>query len=190
MGERVFHFEPDQVAYFEVEGWKAYYDHAWIRLLRLIIALVQAQFSIPFPQSWRAAYFVTRASAAWAPKDHDMGEIEPHLRSFYALARRYSGLKFDVNAVAALELRYWDAHRRLVGSDDKTEFLEAMIALHAALFGLSGEQARESAELRVEANNVLDTITGGTSRDPAADWQRCQSLLQRCYRSLQAAAQP
>jgi hypothetical protein len=67
---------------------------------------------------------------------------------------------------------------------DKTAFLEAMIALHTAIFDMTREQARESAELRVEANNVLDTITGRTSPDPARDWLVCEDLLRRCYTSI------
>lgn len=66
-----FQFDPSSVAYFEVEGWKAYYDRAWLKLLRLIVALAQAQFRIPFPISLAAAYDITRASIAWVPKDHD-----------------------------------------------------------------------------------------------------------------------
>jgi hypothetical protein len=182
-----FRFDPDAVAHSEVEGWKAYYDRAWLRLLRLIVELSQAQFRIPFPQSLVAAYHITRASVAWVPKEHDPGTIERHLRHFYTLARRSSGLTFDVDQVAALELRYWDEHRRLVGQEDKSTFIQAMTALHAALFGLTEDKVRQSAELRVEANNILDTITGKTSPDPARDWQRCEELLQRCYRSLQAA---
>ncbi len=182
-----FRFDPDAVAHAEVEGWKAYYDRAWLRLLRLIMQLSQAQFRIPFPQSIVAAYHITRASVAWVPKQHKAVTIEHHLRRFYTLARRSSGLHFDVEQVASLELRYWDEHRRLVGQSDKAPFVQTMIALHAALFGLSAEQVRESAELRVQANNVLDTITGKSSSDPERDWQRCEELLQRAYLSIQSA---
>lgn len=184
MAATTFQFDPDMVAKYEVEGWKAYYDHRWLRLLRLIVALVQAQFHIPFPQSIAAAYFITRASIAWVPKDHDEAEIRHFLERFYRLALRYSGLHFDPVQAAALEFDYWDAHRRLVGNPDKTDFSRAMTALHAAIFALTPEQARESAELRVEANNVLDTITGRTSSDPARDWLICEDLLRRCYTSL------
>ena len=177
-------FDPSAVAYYEVEGWKAYYDHNWLRLLRLLLQLVQVQFRIPFPQSIAAAYYVTRASAAWVPKDHQAATIEAYLRKFYQLARRYSGLKYDVERAAALELQYWEVHRRLVGQPDKTDFIGTMIQLHAVVFGLSEADARESAELRVEANNVLDTITGRTTADPAADWLRCQALLDACYSSI------
>lgn len=180
-------FDPAAVAHYEVEGWKAYYDHAWLRLLRLIVALARAQFRIPFPHSMRAAYYITRASVGWVPKDHDTGAILRHLRQFYALARRYSGLTFDVDRAAELELRYWDVHRQLVRQPDKTEFIHVMTLLHAAIFGLTEAEAHESAALRVEANNVLDTITGKTSDDPARDWQRCETLLRACYESIKHA---
>ena len=189
MAESNFQFNPERIAHYEVEGWKAYYDRAWLKLLRLVVVLAQEQFHIPFPVSLLAAYYTTRASAAWVPKDHDESAIRTHLEQFYRIARRYSGLHFDPAQVAALEARYWDDHRRLVGQTDKTPFIQTMIALHAAIFGLSLEQARESGELRVEANNILDTITGRTSPDPAADWRRCEERLRRCYGSLHQAIQ-
>jgi hypothetical protein len=185
MTENGFRFDPKMVARYEVEGWKAYYDHAWLNLLRLIVALAQAQFRIPFPYSLLAAYYITRASVAWVPKDHDLAVIRGHLEKFYRLVLRYSGLRFDPRQATVLETDYWDVHRRLSGLPDKTEFIEVMTALHAALFGLTLEQARESGELRVEANNVLDTITGHTSPDPARDWLRCEALLDQCYSSIQ-----
>lgn len=182
-------FDPAAVAYYEVEGWKAYYDHAWLKLLRLIVSLAQAQFRIPFPQSLVAAYHITRASVAWVPKEHQPDVILQHLRQFYTLARRYSGLQFDVDRAAALELEYWDVHRRLVRQPDKTDFVNTMTQLHAVVFGVSEADARESAKLRVEANNVLDTITGKTSPDPEGDWLRCRDLLVACYTSVGSHAE-
>jgi hypothetical protein len=59
---------PERVAYYEAAGWRAYYDHKWIKLLRLIVGLCQEQFGIPFPLSLLAGYYTTRASAAWVPE--------------------------------------------------------------------------------------------------------------------------
>ncbi|MBN8638057.1 MAG: hypothetical protein J0M07_22260 [Anaerolineae bacterium] len=181
-------FDPASVAYYEVEGWKAYYDRNWLRLLWLVVALVQAQFRIPFPQSIRAAYHVTRASVAWVPKEHKPAEIQHHLSEFYRLARRYSGLDFDVERAAELELDYWDVHRQLVRQADKTRFINTMTKLHAVVFSLPESAAQESAMLRVEANNVLDTITGKTSPNPEHDWKRCELLLVACYQSIRQHA--
>lgn len=180
-----FTFNPDRVAYYEATGWRAYYDREWLKLLRLVVGLCQEQFRIPFPVSLLAAYYVTRASIAWAPVNHDEAEVLKYYTQFYRLARRYSGLSFDPVRAGELELRYNDIHRRLVGKPDKTEFIETMVSLHSTIFGLTPEQARESAELRVLANNTVDLITGKTSTDPEADWKKLEAYLRDCYRSIQ-----
>ncbi len=174
----------DRVAYYEAAGWRAYYDHAWLRLLRLIVSLCQEQFHIPFPRSLLAAYYIVRASVAWVPLDHDEKIVQAYYTQFYRLARRYSGLNFEPERVGALELKYNDDHRRLSGKPDKTEFIQTLTELHAALFGLTLAQARESAELRVLANNTVDLITRKTSADPEADWKKLELYLQQCYQSI------
>jgi hypothetical protein len=179
-------FDPDRIAYFETAGWRAYYDRAWLKLLKLIVQLSQQQFNIPFPLSLLAAYYIVRASLAWVPLDHDEALVRRYYERFYRLARRFSGLRFDPARVGALELRYTDDHRRLVGNPDKTAFLQTMSELHAALFGLDLEAARESARWRVEACNVVDTITGQTSSDPERDWRLVEEHLRRCYRDVVA----
>lgn len=183
---KTFTFDPDGVAYAEAHGWRAYYERDWLTLLWLIVAMCQSQFRIPFPVSLLAAYYATRAAIAWAPLDHDEAKVQAFYEKFYRLAQRYSGLRFDPARAAALELRYNEVHRRLSieRQMDKTEFIEAMVALHSELFGLTPEQARESAEQRVIANNIVDAITGKTSADPEADWARLENHLRRCYRSI------
>src|SRR5947209_13564958 len=127
-----FQFNPDRVAYYEAHGWKAYYDQKWLRVLRLIVGLCQEEFHIPFPMSLLAAYYTTRASLAWAPVDHDEDKVRTYLRKFYGVARRYSGLTYDVKRVADLEFLYFDVHRRLSGKPEaeKQEFLQTLIDLH------------------------------------------------------------
>jgi len=182
----MYTFDPDGVAYAEANGWRAYYERDWFKLLRLLVKMNQAQFRIPFPMSWLAAFHVVRASIAFAPRDHDMDRVRALLTEFFKLARAHSGLSFDPARAAILEAKYWDVHRRLAmaGQADKTEFIEVMIQLHAELFYLTPEQARESAEWRVMANNVVDTITAKISTDPEADWARLEDYLRRCYRSI------
>jgi hypothetical protein len=180
----MFDFNPDRIAYLEAAGWRAYYDRAWLRLLRLTVNICQEQFAIPFPQSLLAAYYVTRGAVAWAPVEHDEDEVRRWYVRFYRLARRYSGLKFDPLRAGRLEVQYWIDHRRLIGNDDKSPFIDSMTALHAELFDLPPEKVRESAELRVEANNTVDLITSHRSTDEEADWARLEDQLRRCYRSI------
>lgn len=180
-----FHFNPKRVAHFEAAGWRAYYDRKWLKMLQLIVALCQEQFHIPFPMSLLAAYYTTRASIAWVPVNHDVQKVLRYLEKFYRLARRYSGLKFDVARVAALELQYFDVHRRLSGASDKTEFVQTLVNLHSAIFGLSPAQARESAELRVLAADTVDLITSKRSTDIERDWAKLEEYLHRCYSLIQ-----
>jgi hypothetical protein len=185
--KRRFHFDPERVAHFEAAGWRAYYDRDWATLLRLMVRLCQEQFHIPFPQSLLGAYYVARAAAAWAPVRHDVDKVRRFYEQFYRLARRYSGLAFDPAIVARIEVAYNEVHRRLAGLPDKTEFVRTMTALHSALFGIPPALARESAELRVLANNVVDQITSRRSLNVEADWARLEDYLRACYRSIQRA---
>ena len=180
-----FKVNPERVAYFEAAGWRAYYDHKWIKMLRLIVGLCHEQFSIPFPLSLLAGYYTTRASAAWVPVDHDEQKVLRYLEKFYKLARRFSSLKFDPSRVAALELHYFNVHRRLSGKSEQDEFLQTLIDLHSAIFGLSPEQVKESAEWRLLAANTVDLITSHTSTDVEGDWMKLEEYLRRCYRSIE-----
>jgi hypothetical protein len=152
---KTFTFNPDRVAYFEAAGWKAYYEHKWVKMLRLIVQLCQEEFRIPFPVSLQAGYYTTRASAAWVPVDHEEQKVLAYLEKFYRVARHYSGLEYDPSRVAVLELQYFDVHRRLAGQPEKGVFLQTLIDLHSTLFGLSPEQVKESAGWRLLAANTV-----------------------------------
>ena len=186
---RVYTMNPERVAYFEAAGWRAYYDHQWLRMASLIVRVCQQQFGIPFPMSLFAAYYTARASAAWVPVDHDERKVLAYLRKFYRIARRYSGLQFDARRVAGLELQYFEVHRRLSGQADKEELIQVLIRLHSAIFGLTAEQVRESARWRQLAADTVDLITSNTSTDREGDWAKLEEYLGRCYRSIQEERQ-
>ncbi len=179
-----FRFDPDRVAYFEAAGWRAYYDRRWLRVFRLMAQLCEEQFRIPAPTSWLAAYYVARASIAWVLEELDDATVRRYLERFYRIARRYSGLRFDPARAGELELRYFDDHRRFSGKADKGEYVQTMTELHAELFGLSSDEARESAEWRVRATATVDRITSKSSTDVEGDWARAEEELRQCYRSL------
>lgn len=181
---KTFTMQPERVAYFEAAGWKAYYDRKWLKMLRLIVLLCQQQFHIPFPMSLAAAYYTTRASLAWAPVEHDEQKVLKYLEKFYNVARRFSGLQYDVKKVAALELQYYEVHRRLSGKAEKEELLQTFIDLHCALFGLMPDQARESAEWRLLAADTVDLITSRTSTNIEEDWKKLEGYLQKAYGSI------
>ncbi len=182
-----FRMNPERVAFYEAEGWRAYYDKKWLKMLRLMLRLVQEQFHVPFPVSLFAAYYTARASQLWVPVNHDEQKVLQYLTKFCGVARRYSGLHFDVQKVAWLELKYFEVHRRLSGQPDKEEFLQTLIELHSAIFSLPTEEVRESAEWRLKAATIVDLITSRTSTNIEEDWVTLEEDLRRCYTSLQDA---
>lgn len=181
---KTFTMNAERVAYFEAAGWRAYYDRKWLKMARLIVGLCQEEFRIPFPMSLFAAYYTARASAAWVPVDHDERKVLNYLRKFYGVARRYAGLQFDARRVAALELRYFEVHRRLSGQPEKEEFLQSLVDLHCAIFGLTPEQARESAQWRLRAATTVDRITSKSSTDVEGDWAKLEEDLRLGYLSI------
>ena len=176
--------DAERLAELEAGGWRAYYDRNWPRVLKLMVQLNQEQFHIPFPLSVVAAVHIARASIIWAPVDNKPAEVRRHLERYYRVARRWSTFAFSPARAAELEIGYWIEHRRLSGKPDKGPLVDAMTALHAELFGLPLDRARESAEWRVRANNTVDLITSGTSANPEADWQSLEDDLRSCYRSV------
>lgn len=176
-------FDPDRVADLEAEGWRSYYDRNYPRIFWLMTRLTSEQFHVPLPQAALAALQIARAMQAFIPREHDMSVVRQRIARYYAIARRYSAFAKDLDRTSELEAEYWDVHRRLIGNPDKREFVDTMVGLHAAVFGITPDQARESAELRVEANNTVDRITGG-AKDPEAEWSLLKEQLRGCYRSV------
>ncbi len=185
-------FDPDAIAYYETEGWRAYYDRNWLRAFGLMVRLSESQFHIPFPRSFLAVYHVIRASVAFVPREHDLDLVRHHLVQFYRIAAESNRGAFDPQAVAELELRYWVIHRELaeMPNADKRPLVESLAALHAALFGRAPADLWESAVSRVAAATAVDQITSRRSLDPAADWELVASSLRSAYQQVKSAVAP
>ncbi|HEX6506975.1 MAG TPA: hypothetical protein VF221_05015 [Chloroflexota bacterium] len=177
-------FDPYRVATYEAQGWRAYYEHAWLRVIRLVVQLTRQQFRVPLPQAILGAYFIARAEYAWIPQDHDERTVQTYLERYYALVDRYSHFRFDPAEAARQELRCWEVHRRVSGKADKREFVDVMMDLHSVVFGITRDQARESAKERVLANTVVDGITSGALTDLPSAWKATEEHLRCCYRSI------
>jgi hypothetical protein len=183
-------FVPEMIAYYETEGWRAYYDRNWLRAFGLMVHLCESQFHIPFPRSFLAVYHVIRASVAFVPADHNLDIVLHHLERFYQIAAASNHSAFDPHEVAHLELRYWVIHRQLAATPeaDKRPLVECVARLHAALFGRTPIELWVSAESRVEAANAVDRITSRRSNDVPADWSRVEASLRRAYQQVKEAA--
>lgn len=180
-------FDPARLAEVEAAGWEAYYARNWLRAFWLLVRMAREQFGLSWPFALRAAYYVTKASIAFAPKDNDLDSTRYYLGKFYHEAKSNPRLQYDAEKVADLELRYWIVHRELVGIPDKSGMIQALAELHSALFALPLAMVQRSAELRSVAAETVDRITSRASTDPDEDWQRIREHLTRAYTEIYQA---
>jgi hypothetical protein len=179
-------FDPDRLAYLEVAGLRAYYDHKWLRAFRLIVDLMHEQFGLSWLRSLQASYYTVRAMLAWAPLDNDPKTMHRYIRKFYKLAATYGNeLHFDAKEAGDREFVYWDLHRKrgMVPSSDPEPYIECLAQLHSTLFSLTPQEARKSAVLRAHATDAIDRVTGKRSTDVEADWRKSEEYLRQAYRS-------
>jgi hypothetical protein len=185
------YFNPYQVAYYEKAGWQAYYDRAWLRAFRLMVALNREEFHMPLFTAIAAAVDIVRASVAFAPVDNNVPKAIKHLQSYYAKVKRMVTVQSDARTLARLEMDYWVVHRELAiqriqqhDLENVAPMIESLTKLHAALFGISQDAARRSAELRAQAAKAVDRITGRYSQSVEKDWQEVESYLQQAYKAV------
>ncbi|MEO8288665.1 MAG: hypothetical protein ABI670_19780 [Chloroflexota bacterium] len=182
-------FDPDRLAYLEIAGLRAYYDHQWFRAFQLIIELMHEQFGLSWLRSVQAPYYVVRAMLAWAPKDADKRTTHRYIRKFYRLAATYGrGATFDPVQAGNREYVYWDLHRKrgIDPNSDVEPYVECLASLHTVIFGVGLDEARKSAVLRAQATDFIDSITGKRSLDVDGDWRKAEARLREAYRTVAA----
>lgn len=188
-GKKAFSFDPDRLAYLEVAGLRAYYDHKWLRMLRLVVQLMHEQFDLSWLRAVQAAYYVTVASVAWAPVDNKPEVTRRYIGKFYLLAAKHgSSSGYNPRKVAALEFRYWVLHRNrgMHPDSDVEPYVQCLAELHSALFGIPLDEARESAVDRAKGTDAIDRVTGKRSADIEADWREAEKYLGIAYGSVAA----
>jgi len=99
---------------------------------------------------------------------------------FMLIAGRYSKLGFDYDKSQRWSYVISNCARRLVGSTEKSEFLQVLIELHSALFGSPSNRYTYPPNNRLLAADTVDLITGKKSTDVEGDWAKLEEYLRRC----------
>ena len=194
-----------RIARIETELWKAYYERAWVREFRLLVALHRTFFQMDFLTAVTASYDAARAAMAFAPLDSsDPAAARRYLVGYYEMVRRSLNCTAGAADLAERELHYWVVHRQVArkrlmeiaggrpvddpGLSEIEPVIDAFAQLHAGLFNATPERMRESAVYRAQATAVVDRISGRYSPDVAADWKRVAAYLRLAYERLAAEA--
>lgn len=189
---RTYVENPDVVAYYEKEGWRAYYDRNWPRAFGLLVKMNREAFRMSWFTAYAAALDTVRASIAFAPLEgNDVAKAQKYMARFYEKARKALDMPAEAHRLAELEIDYWVVHRELAlrrkqnqEDDDIEPMVNSLNALHVALFDSTLEAMRPSAEWRALAAKTVDRITGNYSDDVDEDWRRVEEYLQKAYQAV------
>ncbi|MCA1663384.1 MAG: hypothetical protein LC659_03795 [Myxococcales bacterium] len=174
-------FDADRLAALEVGMWQAYYAKEKFRLFRLLVVMLREQYHYSWQTAVRAAFHVARAAATFGDSTGDYERVLPDLEAGYAVARDWTGARFDPAAVARAELSWWTARRD--GASGEGAHKNAVVAarvteLYALVYDAPAAAVAEAARLRVDAADLRDRAAA------APDWNAVSYLLHQSYRSL------
>lgn len=178
------HFDPAEVARIEAEMWRSYYEHERVRLFTQLGELLRTQYGLPPLRSVLAAFHAARAAFVFKNGD---GRLEyeqalPDLERFYRALRRVSGVRFDPERAAKLELEWWIIHRERAELAPE-ELVHALDALQAEIYRVPADELGEHARLRAEAMMIRDR-RAAESGMTEEDWRGIAELLHASWRSL------
>jgi len=180
-------FDPRRVAYYETQAWVAYYQRRWLRLMRLLIALVRTTFGLSLWQALRVAIPLTRAQIKFAPQDNDVPAAVADMRRFYEFVKRAHREDFDPAEAARLDVNWWVVHRQFFGESEREEVIDAVAKLYAATYRVPYESVRKAALHRARAMVHSDRwIVEGKQEDSPLLAQEEEELIQS-YTALREA---
>jgi hypothetical protein len=158
-------FDPILVARYEKDSWVAYYQRRWFTLLRLLIELVRATYSLSLWQAIRVGIPLTRAQLAFAPQDNDVPKAIAQMRQFFVTIQKLHHEDFDPTEAALAEVSWWVVHRKFFGHSDHPEVTEAVACAYAAAYHVDPHVVREAAYHRAQAMFYSDAWVL-SERDP------------------------
>lgn len=146
---RMRNLDPRKLAHYEKENYVAYYQKAWLKLLRVSVGMVRESFGLSWLQAVYGAYLVARAEIAFAPfPDNNIPRAEEYMRHFYRFIKNIHREDFDVERASLLEINWWRIHRELFGNAENRELADALKLLYEEVYGAESEKFEEAAHQR------------------------------------------
>jgi hypothetical protein len=144
-------FDARKVAYYETQNYINYYLRRWPALMYVSVSFVKELFGLSWAQAVYVASLLARAEFAFAPKEHDLAQVEKLIRRLYEFIRRIHNESFDLDEVTRWEFKWWVVHREFFGQENNLAVVEALTNEYAALFQVEPARVREAAFYRAQA---------------------------------------
>jgi len=178
-------FEPAGMAQLETAMWRDYYEKRYGALFYHLYEVSRTQFGFSPADSLRIALSAARAAKAFQPTRSrtEAAAALPELVVYYGLLRPAAPASFDVEAVARLELDWWQARREAMGARDYGRTIAEVAAL---TYGKSRDDPSITASgtARAEAMAYRDAHREAMT---GRDWDEIERQLLRAYQLLKSS---
>ncbi len=177
-------FDPDTVASYELEMWKAAKGHSELSIFLNSVMMLRDVHRLTWFRAVQDAYSASRALNGFVFLTAKYERVLPDLEAALEVEKAAKQLNFDAPAVARMQLNWMVAPRLTTANDNDTGHIAALMAEeYGPRFRLRPDQVYAATAPRAEAYKMW--ITSGT--DP--DYATIGKLLVESYRALQLTLQ-
>ena len=180
-------FDPITVGEKEFGWWKAHFEGNKEQMLRSLLEHNMLLFGLNQDEA-REALLVLAESTRYHDS-HDWPKATETVRNYYRIIKGKTGLNFDPQKAAELEVGWWKTHDELEGNPDKSELAKNFAELYAEIFSLEPEQLKVAGEIKAQATLEHDLAESPKTslEELEAHWQKTRELLVKFYQELQEA---
>lgn len=181
----ILQFDPVRVGQLEARWWRADHDHNRQLLLKSLVEEHIELYELSEDNAQKVLGFL--AQAVQLHQSRQWEEVTQMITKYYKEIKRMTGLSYDPQEVAKLEVAWWRLHDELEHTADKSRLAKAFSTLYAALFGIPKESLLQAGRTKAEAAREHDLAEDPrTSPKEAEDhWQKAGQLLISFYQELQ-----
>jgi hypothetical protein len=177
-------FDPITVGEKEFGWWKAHFEGNKEQMLRSLLEHNMLLFGLNQDEA-REALLVLAESTRYHDS-HDWPKATEAVRNYYCIIKGKTGLNFDPQKAAELEVGWWKTHDELEGNPDKSELAKNFAELYAEIFSLEPEQLKVAGEIKAQATLEHDLAEDKSTSEQQAEvhWQAAEKLLVDFYKEL------
>lgn len=183
-------FDPKEAGKAEIGWWIAHNQKNKKTLFELLVEQHTVLYGLSHEAANQALLPLIDAVEAHDSRNWE-GAIESATKYYQSLKDK-TGLVFDPEEVATLEIGWWRLHDELEGNPDKAPLVVQFTKLYSQLFGIPEEKLKNAAISR-----ALATLEHDLAEDPETSpskasfhWEQAEKFLVGFYEELKKSSEP
>lgn len=174
----------EELGEIEVGWWKAHNEGNKKELLALLLRQHKLIYSASKLEVLSAIKHLVKATQYHDRKDWNLAEKEA--ATYYSKIKPRSGLNFNPQKAAKLEVGWWKLHDDLEHEEDKSPLAKNFAQLYAEIFGLKEKSMEQAGKHKAEATRHHDLAEkpGISQKEAEGHWNKAEKFLIAFYREV------